>query len=148
MTLTLKTIDFNLFGTDYSINLWVIEEEDADLIHELNQWSEQTEEFTAYSFSRYLQSKGHFALTDPEYMHRIKLQPYFDKLEAGADIEKFVQEILQRKGILNRLDQVINSFYSNCGHDPADSTDKKMAFIKEVCGAFADYLVDLPLLDD
>lgn len=148
MSIALHTIQFNMFGNPYEISLWIDDEEMDNLEAAFLNWSLRTEDFTDYDFAQYISSKGHFALTQSEYDHREQLRPYFDRLEAGADTETIVRGILQRKGMLNELDNIIDSYYQDSEENPHAPKSKKLAFIRENYWNFGDYLVDYPLLDD
>ena len=144
----LCTFEFNVKRTPHSISIWIKEEDNLNLYDVFTHWSHRTDEFTDDSLASYIHSKGHFALTETEYNHRIKLKPYFDRSKAGEDIEQIIKEILAKKGMIDELEQVINSYYEDCDENPTDPREMKLAYIKEDFPEFVDYLADLPLLDE
>jgi len=148
MSIVLQTIQFKLSGKPYEISLWVDDQEMGSLEAAFHNWQIRTDEHTDYDFAQYITSKGHFALTVKEYDHREQLLPYFDQLEKGVDMETVIHQILLRKGMLDEMDKIIDSYYEDSDQNPKDPRSKKIAFIEEDYWNFGDYLVDFPLLDD
>ncbi|TCD01404.1 hypothetical protein [Pedobacter psychroterrae] len=113
MSIVLQTIQFNLLGNPYEISLWVDDEEMGSLEAAFQNWSIRKDDYTDYDFAQYITSKGHFALTVKEYDHREQLRQYFDQLDKGVNMETVIREILQRKGMLEEMDKIIDSYASS-----------------------------------
>ena len=46
-------------------------------------------------------------------------------------MEAVIRQILQRKGMLDEMDKIIDSYYEDSDQNPKDSRSKKTAFIEE-----------------
>lgn len=54
-----------------------------------------------------------------------QLRPYFDQLDKGMDMETVIHQILKRKGMLDELDKIIDSYYEESDQNPKDPRSKK-----------------------